>query len=63
MSIAIVTGSGGFNGSQAVSHFSTRFEKIGIDNDSRSYSSVSDASMLPSTQRLFPRRLNDITPH
>lgn len=53
MSVAIITGSGGLIGSQAVQHFSTKFDiVVGIDNDSRSYFFGSEASTRPSTSRL-----------
>jgi CDP-paratose 2-epimerase len=45
MRIAIITGSGGLIGSESVSFFSTKFDKvIGIDNDMRSYFFGQDAS-------------------
>ena len=53
MKIAVITGSGGLIGSQAVTHFSKQFDcVIGIDNDSRSYFFGKEASTRPSTQRL-----------
>lgn len=45
MNIAIITGSGGLIGSEAVSFFSKQFDKIiGIDNDMRSYFFGKEAS-------------------
>ncbi|MFM2393996.1 MAG: hypothetical protein RLZZ546_1978 [Bacteroidota bacterium] len=53
MDVAIITGSGGLIGSQAVKYFSQFFDKvIGIDNDHRSYFFGKEASTIPSTNKL-----------
>lgn len=53
MRVAVITGSGGLIGSQAVQHFSRSFDLIvGIDNDSRSYFFGTEASTRRSTQQL-----------
>ena len=53
MDIALITGSGGLIGSQAVKYFSSKFDKIiGIDNNQRAYFFGEDASTLPSLIRL-----------
>jgi len=52
--IAIVTGSGGLIGSQAVKFLHDQgFEVIGIDNDMRSYFFGSDASTKPNNDALL----------
>lgn len=60
MSIAIVTGSGGLIGSEAVAHFAgSGMDVIGIDNDMRRYFFGPEASTAWQVQRLrqaFPRR-------
>ena len=54
MSVAIITGSGGLIGSQAVRHFCSRFDRVvGIDNDARSYFFGTEASTKSSTNRLI----------
>lgn len=59
MKIAVVTGSGGLIGSQAVSHFAEQFDKVvGIDNDSRSYFFGDEASTQPSTRKLVAEVAN-----
>src|ERR1041385_710802 len=53
MNIALVTGSGGLIGSESVSFFSQKFDKvIGIDNDMRSYFFGKEASTNWSVDRL-----------
>ena len=53
MEIAIVTGSGGLIGAQAVRYFSSRFDAVvGIDNDMRAYFFGSDASTAWAVQEL-----------
>jgi CDP-paratose 2-epimerase len=53
MGIAIVTGSGGLIGSQAVRHFSDQgFDVIGIENDMRAHFFGPDASTTPSSEQL-----------
>jgi CDP-paratose 2-epimerase len=53
MKVAIITGSGGLIGSQAVKFFASKFDKvIGIDNDFRSYLFGQDASTKNSSQAL-----------
>jgi CDP-paratose 2-epimerase len=67
MSVAIITGSGGLIGSQAVRFFSDQFDTVvGIDNDSRAYFFGQEASTRASTDRLvrdmpkFRHRSTDI---
>lgn len=53
MNIAIVTGSGGLIGSEAVEYFAPKFDKIiGIDNNLRKYFFGNDASTEWNAQRL-----------
>jgi CDP-paratose 2-epimerase len=53
MSVAIVTGSGGLIGSESVSYFSKKVDKIiGIDNDMRSYFFGKEASTNWNVNRL-----------
>ena len=53
MKVAIITGSGGLIGSQAVKYFSSKFDKIiGIDNDFRSYLFGESSSTKASSQAL-----------
>ncbi len=54
MPTAIVTGSGGLIGSEAVEYFVTErgYRVIGLDNDMRSYFFGAEASTSPTTQRL-----------
>jgi len=53
---AVVTGSGGLVGSEAVRHFvEAGFDVIGLDNDSRATFFGADASTAPVTQRLLER--------
>lgn len=59
MEIAVITGSGGLIGSQAVSFFSKSFDKvIGIDNDQRKYFFGDEASTKKSSDRLIDDVLN-----
>ena len=52
--IAIVTGSGGLIGSQAVKFLHDKgFQVIGIDNDMRSYFFGEDASTVPNNDALI----------
>ncbi len=52
--IAIVTGSGGLIGSQAVKFLHDKgFRVIGIDNDMRSYFFGKDASTVPNNEALL----------
>jgi CDP-paratose 2-epimerase len=54
MPTAIVTGSGGLIGSEAVSHLvKIGFDVVGIDNDMRATFFGQDASTAPTTQRLL----------
>ena len=59
MPVAIVTGSGGLIGSEAVTHFVERgFDVVGIDNDMRAMFFGPEASTKPRTRRLeqdYPR--------
>jgi CDP-paratose 2-epimerase len=59
MSVAIVTGSGGLVGSEAVRHFvEAGFDVVGVDNDMRAYFFGESASTQPQTQKLeeaYPR--------
>lgn len=53
MALAIITGSGGLIGSEAVAHFSRRgFDVLGFENDMRSYFFGPDASTAWNTRRL-----------
>jgi CDP-paratose 2-epimerase len=53
MSVAIVTGSGGLVGSEAVRHFvEAGFDVVGVDNDMRAYFFGESASTRPQTQKL-----------
>jgi CDP-paratose 2-epimerase len=53
MTVAIITGSGGLIGSQAVKYFSSKFDiVVGIDNNQRQYFFGEEASTLPSTHKL-----------
>jgi CDP-paratose 2-epimerase len=59
MNVAIVTGSGGLIGSESISFFSKKFDKIiGIDNDMRSYFFGKDASTNWNVNRI-----KDTTPN
>jgi len=52
--VALVTGSGGLIGSEAVTHFvRAGFEVVGIENDARASFFGADASTLPNTKRLL----------
>jgi CDP-paratose 2-epimerase len=51
--VAVVTGSGGLIGSEAVRYFAEEgFEVVGIDNDMRAYFFGPSASTAPNTERL-----------
>lgn len=53
MSVAVVTGSGGLIGSQAVEYFATSFDRVvGIDNDMRAYFFGDEASTRWATDQL-----------
>jgi nucleoside-diphosphate-sugar epimerase len=53
MPIALVIGSGGLIGSEAVRHFAHRgFDVVGIDNDMRAYFFGDEASTEPTMARL-----------
>ena len=53
MKIAIITGSAGLIGSEAVSFLANKFDKIiGIDNDQRAYFFGEDASVMWNNKRL-----------
>ena len=59
MDIAIITGSSGLIGSEAVAFFASKFDLIiGIDNDMRSYFFGSEGSTSWNTDRLRSHYLN-----
>lgn len=53
--VAIVTGSGGLIGSEAVAHFVDDFDIVGLENDMRANFFGASASTSPTTQRLLGR--------
>ncbi len=63
MKIALITGSGGLVGSQAVEFFSTKgFQTVGIDNDSRRYFFGPEASTQWNIKRLI-NQIKDYVHH